>query len=370
MYIAHRGNMYGPCPEKENSPAHIQDALDAGFDAEVDVWGDERGLLHLGHDGPQYPVDLDFLMARASRLWIHAKNMSALEALLEHPELHVFSHDADPVVLTSKRVPWVYPGAPMGRGGKGVRVMPERVSWGYEEEVGLGTGAMAVCSDFVGVYRRRAETGKPVRRVALFVSGRLSCERERLIPQVLAAIAPGGSLSDALLDVYVSTNEDIGDRLRAIAPLVMGVQCVPYTAPPEYIHHPRKATETNAQHTMSMFYHNMRAFQMIERRNEYDVVIKFRPDIVSPRLPNVGGELEPGCMYVPSGSDHSGLNDQVAYGDMAAMRAYTGVFPAIDAALAPGTSCQLHPESLLAHHMKGRCVRRFHYSYGLDDRRK
>ena len=36
-YIAHRGNMNGPSA-LENHPDHIREALQAGFDVEVDTW--------------------------------------------------------------------------------------------------------------------------------------------------------------------------------------------------------------------------------------------------------------------------------------------------------------------------------------------
>ena len=38
--IAHRGNIDGPNPERENSPEYIEEALKAGYDVEVDVWYD------------------------------------------------------------------------------------------------------------------------------------------------------------------------------------------------------------------------------------------------------------------------------------------------------------------------------------------
>ena len=53
--IAHRGNLFGRIPERENSPEYIQEALAAGYDVEVDVWFEE-GKLFLGHAKPQYEV--------------------------------------------------------------------------------------------------------------------------------------------------------------------------------------------------------------------------------------------------------------------------------------------------------------------------
>ena len=36
--IAHRGNINGPNPEKENHPDYINTAIKSGYDVEVDVW--------------------------------------------------------------------------------------------------------------------------------------------------------------------------------------------------------------------------------------------------------------------------------------------------------------------------------------------
>ena len=61
MYlISHRGNIDDPCPSMENSPSYIMAAVDSGFDVEVDVWKVDD-LIYLGHDQPQYLIDLSFL---------------------------------------------------------------------------------------------------------------------------------------------------------------------------------------------------------------------------------------------------------------------------------------------------------------------
>jgi hypothetical protein len=39
MYlIAHRGNINGPNKEHENSPGYILNAIELGYDVEVDIW--------------------------------------------------------------------------------------------------------------------------------------------------------------------------------------------------------------------------------------------------------------------------------------------------------------------------------------------
>ena len=60
LLISHRGNLNGPNPEKENNPLYVTKALDLGYDVEIDVWL-VQDKLYLGHDSPQYLINLDFL---------------------------------------------------------------------------------------------------------------------------------------------------------------------------------------------------------------------------------------------------------------------------------------------------------------------
>lgn len=108
IFIAHRGNTDGPRPEKENTQDYILDAINKGYDAEVDVWADKK--LWLGHDEPQYQVDLKFFINNFNKLWIHCKNLEAVDILSEFNLLNFFWHQADDFTLTSKNFIWTYPG--------------------------------------------------------------------------------------------------------------------------------------------------------------------------------------------------------------------------------------------------------------------
>lgn len=100
--ISHRGNLTGREPEKENHPEFIRKAHEAGFDIEVDVWWID-GKFFLGHDAPQYSVQLNWL--KSLPLWCHAKNLFAAEYLMQEG-LHYFWHHQDIMTLTSNGIPW------------------------------------------------------------------------------------------------------------------------------------------------------------------------------------------------------------------------------------------------------------------------
>jgi hypothetical protein len=108
ILIAHRGNINGPDSSRENQSDYVEAALQSGFDVEVDIWS-ERNELFLGHDGPLYPVNLDWLTEREEKLWVHCKNLAALETLLG-TSLNYFYHQSDPYTLTSHGYVWAYPG--------------------------------------------------------------------------------------------------------------------------------------------------------------------------------------------------------------------------------------------------------------------
>ena len=140
-YIAHRGNVSGPNSERENSPAYIKEAIQLGFDVEIDVWLTDTGL-HLGHDRPQYKIDDVFLTERVEKLWCHAKNQGALEHLLKMG-MHTFWHQNDDYTITSKGIVWAYP----DKATNGIYVMPERYNTTVNKD------CVGVCSDFVECYK-------------------------------------------------------------------------------------------------------------------------------------------------------------------------------------------------------------------------
>ncbi len=59
ILISHRGNITGANPSRENSPDYIQEALEADYNVEIDVWYKDK-KWNLGHDEPQYEVESNF----------------------------------------------------------------------------------------------------------------------------------------------------------------------------------------------------------------------------------------------------------------------------------------------------------------------
>ncbi len=133
ILISHRGNLNGKT-DRENQSDYIEEALDQGFDVEVDVW-DIFGSYFLGHDEPTYLTKKDFL--KRDGMWCHAKNIQGLCSMMED-EIHCFYHQGDDVTLTSRGYLWTLPGKQLTK--KSISVLPKK-----EPDVEIA----GVCSDFI-----------------------------------------------------------------------------------------------------------------------------------------------------------------------------------------------------------------------------
>lgn len=152
--IAHRGNITGPDPLRENSLEYIDAAIELGYDVEIDIRHDPvEQKFYLGHDDPQYQVSMLWIFLRKDKLWIHTKDSSSLEVLsTSEVDFNYFWHETDKHTLTSKGFIWSYPGQP--HSSNSVIVMPENsdiTKFRESDEVDMSNyDCYAVCSDYVG----------------------------------------------------------------------------------------------------------------------------------------------------------------------------------------------------------------------------
>lgn len=143
IYISHRGNLYGPDKELENTRESIQRAIENGFHCEIDIWFfQETNCFYLGHDFPVHHIELGFLRQIKEFLWVHCKNIDALIALKD--EFNCFIHDKDPYTITSKGVVWGNINSKMTK--ETVCVMPELGN-------NLSFNAFAICTDYPFHFR-------------------------------------------------------------------------------------------------------------------------------------------------------------------------------------------------------------------------
>lgn len=151
--IAHRGNLDGPDPTRENHPDYLKRALDEGFCIECDVWFDSKNngnpAWYFGHDAPQYAFS-DFGLTPENflvnqRVFVHCKDLASLHALLPL-DVNCFFHDTDAFTLTSKRHIWTFPGQALTPAS--ICVMPERADY----TVSQLRSCLGFCTDYVRQY--------------------------------------------------------------------------------------------------------------------------------------------------------------------------------------------------------------------------
>jgi len=138
LLISHRGNIDGSNPDKENHPTYLQNAINCGYHAEVDVWYID-GKYILGHDKPQYEISSEFLLN--DKLWHHTKNIQALfhlNRMRPNYLINCFFHNTDEAILTSGGWIWTYPGGILTEDS--IAVMPEIVdTWKIDNCYGVCT---------------------------------------------------------------------------------------------------------------------------------------------------------------------------------------------------------------------------------------
>tara|TARA_R110002012_G_scaffold319687_1_gene541019 strand:- start:2063 stop:2551 length:489 start_codon:yes stop_codon:yes gene_type:complete len=152
--IAHRGNLEGPNPDKENHPDYIHKAVTQGYEIEVDLWRVESDLF-LGHDSPQYRINEKYLdlIASTGMLWTHVKNAEAFDYLVSHnkQQWNFFWHQEDDYTLTSLGYIWAYPGKKLTNNS--ICVLPERANY---DTLSIQS-SKGVCTDYVYKYEKLLE---------------------------------------------------------------------------------------------------------------------------------------------------------------------------------------------------------------------
>lgn len=141
IFIAHRGNTVGPNPKRENRMDHILDALNQGFNVEIDVWYKNKQWW-LGHDEPTYKTGTSLFSN--PKVWLHAKNSEALKKLNEYIIYNFFWQEGDDYTLTSRAHVWCHVGAKLIP--HSICVLPEITVNGDIKK------CSGVCSDFVKRY--------------------------------------------------------------------------------------------------------------------------------------------------------------------------------------------------------------------------
>jgi hypothetical protein len=141
--ISHRGNLHGPNLNDENNPDYIYEAIKSGYNVEIDFWVVDRNL-YFGHEEPTYKVNDYFLHYNIKNIWLHCKNLEALDFVLTVPKYYkAFWHQEDSYTITTNNYIWTYPGMPVT--DKSILVHKDMPT----KDV-LSLNMAGICSDYIG----------------------------------------------------------------------------------------------------------------------------------------------------------------------------------------------------------------------------
>ena len=141
--IAHKGNVNGPDPSRENTPEQIEWCIENGYDVEIDVrYSPEKDKFYLGHDDLQHEINWWWLAGKQKNLWIHCKDLFTLHEFTARTSgYNYFWQQRDDYTLTSKGQIWASPAQDYNKDTVRVIEDPEEVKE-YD--------CYAICSDYVG----------------------------------------------------------------------------------------------------------------------------------------------------------------------------------------------------------------------------
>jgi hypothetical protein len=152
ILISHRGNTDRINRDLENTKDYIDQAIDKGFEVEIDIWLIDNQLF-LGHDKPERKVEFEWLQDRSEKLWIHTKNSDALEFFISHCEYNFkfFWHTVEPFIITSNGKIWAHEYANVK--DPSTCIIPPLSLEQIENTENRNW--YAVCTDFPEVYKKR-----------------------------------------------------------------------------------------------------------------------------------------------------------------------------------------------------------------------
>jgi len=172
LIIAHRGLLNGPNKQLENTFEQLDECIRfKHLSVEVDIWVKD-GVFWAGHDNPTIPFEKElgllFYSVKMSPVFVHAKNLEALNRIIEKygktktsSNLYdFFMHDKDEAVLTNDGFIWTYPGKELYKNS--IAVLPEICDKDYQEEVEqlfLQNKIAGVCTDYPLKWKEKLKNG-------------------------------------------------------------------------------------------------------------------------------------------------------------------------------------------------------------------
>lgn len=211
-------------------------------------------------------------------------------------------------------------------------------------------------------------------RIALYFSGRVYGYDEVFLRRLIKSFE---TVYDKPVDIFCSssTNKKSFDQFVELFKPVQ-YEFRHFDTPSKFYTYSPQARSINPErHFLKMFFHNYNCIHMIKEyminnNVNYNIVIKFRADILSNDVIPLQSDMKSNTLYIPAGNDHTGINDQFAYGDFKSMEIYSNIWNDIEQ-LVEHHGSPMHPESLLFNQIRinNLSVSRLNYNYILNPKR-
>lgn len=162
-------------------------------------------------------------------------------------------------------------------------------------------------------------------------------------------------------------------------PFIAYFHCEKFIIPDKYIYYSNASPETNKRNVISSFYtKKILSKQILLSNNDYDLIMKYRSDIVANELPNLKKYLflknMKNTILIPNtyhfGYQGYNINDQICIANNETIHIYLNIYNFIDKYL-NDDNIILHPETLVHHNLLKNNINiiLFDYNYILNDKR-
>jgi len=320
------GNVYDINKEKQNTPLYIQEALNNGFNVVI--------LIEFINDSYYLPnninknkIDANFIRRNINEFWINPSNELTLIKLKEDfKEIKIIQDYKHLISFLD-----------------------------YNND---DNNNKWICSSYIGWYKQKLNAKY---HYGLTINGRLNCHHENLFPQIIRYLEEN---RNEWIDIHIAINDDKENKNRYLNdkymkyPFIATFSCERFIIPEKYINYHHIQYDVVIRNVISNFYTMSLVSKQIlsfNKNYEYDLLIKYRPDIVSLNLPplkdflyNTYNTISTPCIE-NYGCDGYYFNDQIAIGKPKEIHIYLNVFSMIDKYLYKD-NITLHPETLLHHH--------------------
>lgn len=366
LYISYYGNIYDKNKDLENEPSYIINAINNGYNVFIDIQLIENDY----YLGGKYKIELDFLQKFIHYLWCNCLDE------ITYIKLRNISNDIK-IINDLKDLVWGYHEI---NNNNFISVLPELLKNNYEiRDLKNKSNFIGICSSYIGWYKQLFEA---TNYYAITINGRLTCHQYNLIPHTINYLNEN---KNEWIDIHIAINDNeeksqdyLNDKYMDY-PFIATFSCKKFIIPEKYINHNNKSRCVKIKNVMSNLYTLTVVLNQVSSFNKYynyNLIMKYRPDIVSNKIPQLNHYLNiPSNTVLIPNCDKHGLNgycinDQIGFGTQEAMYIYLNFFSYIDQYLFEHNII-LHPETLLHHHLlvHNTNIVFIDYVYNLDGRR-